>query len=236
MLRREIVARSPWRILEKAIQGGLKAGEIGALAGRKGVGKTACLVHLATYNLLQEKPVIHVSYARRVDYILTWYEDIFNQIARRRQIPPEKTEELFNSLVRHRVIMNFKHDATQTSKVLQSITAMMSAGDFPAELIIVDGYNFSMGSPEELALFRDFARRVKTSLWFSVSLPPEEPVFEADGWPVHLKAYHQVFDVVLAMRFVSGHVALSVVKNRDFPPAGVLPVGFDPQSLLVVEK
>lgn len=236
MLKTEIVARSPWRILEKAIHGGLKAGEIGALAGRKGVGKTACLVHLATYNLLQEKPVIHVSYARRVDYILTWYEDIFHQIARRRNISPEKAEELLDSLARHRVIMNFKQDATQTSQVLRSLTAIMSEGDFPAESIIVDGYDFGTGSAEELALFRDFARRSKSSLWFSVSLPPGEQVFEPDGWPSHLKSYHQVFDVVLTMRFIAGKVELSVVKDRDFTPAGVLPIGFDPQSLLVVEK
>jgi|Deesub1362B_J571_1020462.scaffolds.fasta_scaffold00001_461 hypothetical protein len=236
MLKTEIVAKSPWRILEQATHGGVKPGEMGALAGRKGVGKTACLVHLATYNLLQDKPVIHVSYARRVDYILTWYEDIFHQIARRRNIPPEKAEELLGSLARHRVIMNFKQDATQTSKVLRSVEAMVSEGNFPAELIIVDGYNFSTGSQEELELFRDFARRVGSSLWFSVSLPPEEPVFGKDGWPLQLKSYHQVFDVVLTLRFVAGTVGLSVIKNHEFPPAGELPIRFDPQSLLIVEK
>ena len=75
MVKKELIRRSPLRILEKAIHGGLKDGNVGVLASRKGVGKTACLVHLSTDKLFQEKPVIHVSYASRVDYIITWYEE-----------------------------------------------------------------------------------------------------------------------------------------------------------------
>ena len=57
MLKKEITDHSPWRIIEKATHGGVKPGEIGALVGTKGVGKTACLVHLATYNLIWKSPL-----------------------------------------------------------------------------------------------------------------------------------------------------------------------------------
>ena len=70
----------------KAIHGGLGTGNIGVLASPKGVGKTACLVHIATDKLFQGKPVIHVSYSSRVDYIITWYEDIFKEIAKNRKL------------------------------------------------------------------------------------------------------------------------------------------------------
>ena len=79
MVNTEIIQRSPIRNLEKSIHGGLGKGNIGVLASRKGVGKTACLVHIATDKLLQGKPVIHVSYASRVDYIITWYEEILKE-------------------------------------------------------------------------------------------------------------------------------------------------------------
>ena len=48
MVRAELIKRSPLRILERSMHGGLGAGNIGILASRKGVGKTACLVHIAT--------------------------------------------------------------------------------------------------------------------------------------------------------------------------------------------
>lgn len=236
MLKKEITDHSPWRIIEKATHGGVKPGEIGALVGTKGVGKTACLVHLATYNLLLEKPVIHVSYARRVDYILTWYEDIFREVARRRNIPYQQAEEVLASLARQRVIMNFHQDATQTERVLRSLEAMIREGNFPAELIIVDGYNFEKGTSEEILLFKEFASRVKTSLWFSVSLPREELDFDEEGWPLRVKPYQQIFDVMLTLKFEDNTIGLRVLKDHEFAPAGELPVRFDSQSLLIVAE
>ena len=81
MVKSELIKRSPLRILEKSIHGGLGKGNIGIIASRKGIGKTACLVHIATDKLFQNKPVIHVSYSSRVDYIISWYEDIFKEIS-----------------------------------------------------------------------------------------------------------------------------------------------------------
>ncbi|HZX11307.1 MAG TPA: hypothetical protein VFG01_10225 [Acidobacteriota bacterium] len=86
MIKSEFIKKSPLRVLEKSLQGGLKKGEIGLLASRKGVGKTACLVHIAIDKLFQGKYVIHVSYASRVDYIINWYEDIFKEIAKKQSI------------------------------------------------------------------------------------------------------------------------------------------------------
>jgi len=121
MIKAELIRRSPLRILEKSIQGGLGKGNIGVLAARKGVGKTACLVHIATDKLFQDKPVIHVSYAARVDYIIAWYEDIFREIAKKRQL--ESALEVHDAIIRNRVIMNFKQDATRTDQVLKSYAA-----------------------------------------------------------------------------------------------------------------
>ncbi len=54
MVKSELINRSPLRILEKSIQGGVGKGNIGVIASRKGVGKTACLVHIATDNFLEK--------------------------------------------------------------------------------------------------------------------------------------------------------------------------------------
>ena len=83
MIREELIRRSPFRILEKSIHGGVGKGNIGMIAARKGVGKTACLVHLATDQLFQNKYVIHVSFSPDTSHIISWYEDIFEEIAQR---------------------------------------------------------------------------------------------------------------------------------------------------------
>ena len=85
MVKEELIKRSPLRVLEKPSTAAWARATSASWPRRKGVGKTACLVHIATDKLLQGKPVIHVSYASRVDYIITWYEDIFKEIAKKPQ-------------------------------------------------------------------------------------------------------------------------------------------------------
>ena len=61
MYRKYLNARSPLRLLEKGLHGGLGAGNVGALVAGAGVGKSAFLVGVATDELLRGGTVLHVS-------------------------------------------------------------------------------------------------------------------------------------------------------------------------------
>ncbi|MCX6558870.1 MAG: AAA family ATPase, partial [Candidatus Aminicenantes bacterium] len=168
MVKEELIKRSPLRVLEQAIHGGLGHGRIGVLASPKGVGKTAFLVYIATDKLLQGRPVIHVSYSSRVDYIINWYEDIFTELAKKRKL--ESAVDIHDEIVKNRVIMNFKQEGTKTEQVLRSLEAMISFGKFPADAVIVDGYDFTKPATEDLDKFKVFAQKLGLEVWFSASL------------------------------------------------------------------
>ncbi|MHB8055656.1 MAG: hypothetical protein ACYDH3_10470, partial [Candidatus Aminicenantales bacterium] len=155
MVKKHLIKRSPLRVLEEATHGGPGAGALAVLASPKGVGKTACLVHIATDKLFQGKSVIHVSYASRVDYIITWYEDIFKEIAKNHRL--RDAVAVHDEIIKNRVIMNFKQDGMRTEQVLRSLEAMITGGKFNAETIIVDGYDFGLAQPADLEKFRGFA-------------------------------------------------------------------------------
>jgi len=233
MIKKELIQRSPLRILEKAIHGGLGKGNIGVLASRKGIGKTACLVHIATDKLFQGRPVIHVSYASRVDYIIGWYEDIFKEIAQKRQL--ESALDVHDEIIKNRVIMNFKQDAARTDQVLKSIEAMIDCGNFAADAMIVDGFAFAESTPEDLQKFKDFARRANLEVWFSASLKGAGPLFDDQGIPNELKVFMNQIDVCITLGFKETHIRLSLVKDFDFPPPGDLDIKLDPKSLLISE-
>lgn len=234
MVKSELITRSPLRILERTIHGGLGKGNIGVLASRKGVGKTACLVHIATDKLFQEKPVIHVSYASRVDYIINWYEDIFKEVAKNKQI--ESAVEVYDEVIRNRVIMNFKQDAARTEQVLKSVEAMIEQGRFAADTVIVDGYDFVLSSLEDLKKFRDFALRAGLEVWFSASLKGQEPLFDEQGIPYELKKYQAEIAVLITLGYREDHVQLNLVKDHDFPLQQELKLELDPRTLLISER
>jgi hypothetical protein len=231
MIKEEFVKRSPLRILEESIHGGLGRGNLGILASRKGVGKTACLVQIATDKLFQQRPVIHVSYSSRVDHIIGWYEDMFREIAGRLNL--ESAAEVHDDLIKNRVIMNFSQEGTRTDQVLRSLEAMITHGKFAAETIIVDGYNFLQSLPEDLKKFKDFAGGMGIEVWFSASLKGEEPFFDDKGLPRELEHFLGAIDVLITMRYRNDKVRLHVVKDHHHPPAGELRLCLDPTTLLI---
>jgi KaiC/GvpD/RAD55 family RecA-like ATPase len=82
MIKKELIQRSPIRILEKSIHGGLGKGNLGVFTARKGVGKTACLVHVAVDKLLRDQKVLHISFADDPHHIESCYNQVFNEAAR----------------------------------------------------------------------------------------------------------------------------------------------------------
>jgi hypothetical protein len=235
MVQTVLTKRSPLRILEESTHGGPGPGAIAVLASPKGVGKTACLVHIATEKLFQDKPVIHVSYASRVDYIITWYEDIFKEIAKNRRL--RRAVDVHDAIIRNRVIMNFKQDGMKTDQVLRSVEAMITFGKFAAETVIVDGFDFGLGEPDDLAKFKEFARRMNLAIWFSASLREAgSALYDVDGMPFILKRYRDAFDLMITLHARGDRIELRVVKDRDFPPAGILPLRLDPKTLLIARE
>jgi hypothetical protein len=231
-VKEELIKRSPLRLLEKSISGGLGHGNIGVLASRKGVGKTACLVHIAADKLLQGKHIIHVSYASRVDHIINWYEDIFKEIAKK---PGMKSAlEMYDELIRNRVIMNFKQEGTRTEQVLKSLEAMIVHGQFGAETVIVDGLDFSQAGPEDLRKFKDFAGRLGLEVWFSASLRGDEPLFDERGIPFMLKDHLGAIDVLISLQHHGDHVHFSLVKDHDRLAPKDMRLKLDPKTLLIV--
>jgi len=231
MIKSEFIKKSPLRILEKSLQGGLKKGEIGVLASRKGVGKTACLVHIAIDKLFHGKYVIHVSYASRVDYIINWYEDIFKEIAKKQNIvPPLQTHD---EIIKNRVIMNFNQKGTRTEHVLKSIEAMIIQGEFSADAVIIDGFNFSQSAPGDLDQFKNFAQKVGVEIWFSASLKKSQALFNEKGLPEELLDFLKDIDVLITLKYKNQYIHLNIAKNRDYPVLEEMPLRLDPATFLM---
>jgi len=231
MVKKILSARSPIKTLEKNLRGGFGPGHLGVFASRKGVGKTACLVQIALDRLFEEKPVIHVSYASRVDYIISWYKELFKKLASRKNLASEM--EVHDRIVRNRVILNFRQEGMKTEQVLKSIEALLGPGNFSARIIIVDGFNFYLPGADDLALFKKFAADRQLELWFSCSLRGEDPLFDDQGLPFVLKDYLPSLDIIITLEHDNGRVRLNLVKDHDQIISKKLRLELDPQTLLL---
>jgi hypothetical protein len=233
MLKEELIAKSPVRILEKSIEGGLKIGNIGVIASRKGVGKTSVLVQLALDRLLQGQKVIHVSFTAHTSYVIAWYENIFGEVAKKRGL--EHLDEVRDELVKNRVIMNFAQEGVTTEQILHSLRAMIVEGGFRAQSLIIDGFDFTKSSPVELEKVRTFAKDMGLEVWYSATLAGDEPHIGKDNVPVALKAYLDSISVLILLEPKSEYIHFNVIKHHERLNPEDLKIKLDAKTLLIAE-
>ena len=233
MILSELVQRSPIRIFEQSINGGLKPGEIGIIASPNGVGKTSVLVQLALDKLLQGRKVIHVSFTQHTQYVPVWYEDIFNEFISKKNL--ENAEEVKNELVKNRVLMNFNQDGVTKEQIIKSLRAMIIEGGFKADSIIIDGFDFSRTDRASIANVKTFATELGVSVWYSCSVKDEGPQYDKENIPLVIGSFADIVDVVIVLQPKSDHIELSISKDRDSIISKSMAMRLDPKTLLILE-
>jgi KaiC/GvpD/RAD55 family RecA-like ATPase len=233
MLKAELIAKSPVRVLESSIEGGLMSGNIGVIASRKGIGKTSVLVQLALDRLLQGEKVIHVSFTAHTSYVIAWYENIFTELAKRRSL--EKTDEVRDDLVKNRVIMNFAQEGVSIDQILRSLKAMIVDGGFKAKTLIIDGYDFSRSSKAEFDKVKAFAQEMQIQIWYSCTLFGEEPLVDKNNIPVILREYIDNIGVLILLEPKAEYIHFIVVKEGARMNPQDLKLKLDAKTLLIAE-
>jgi archaellum biogenesis ATPase FlaH len=230
----ELIQRSPVRVFEKSIHGGLKAGELGIIASSNGIGKTSVLVQIALDKLLQSRKVIHVSFTQQVNYVMAWSEDIFDEFIRKKNL--ENPHEVKNELVKNRVLMNFNQDGVTGEQILRSLRAMIVEGGFKAEALIIDGFDFSRMDRDRIISVKAFAKELGLEVWYSCTVPAGEGQYTRQSIPNFIKDYVDLIESVIVLEPKSDHIEFSVSKDRDtFNPASMA-LKLDPKTLLILES
>ncbi|MCL2481748.1 MAG: hypothetical protein FWF38_08560 [Spirochaetaceae bacterium] len=233
MIKGELVKGNPLRTLEKFLNGGLGKGNIGVIASKKGIGKTAFLVHIATDKLCNDNPVIHVSFSKRTDHIISWYDDIFNEISKRKNL--QNAVEIYEEIIRKRVIMNFNQQGIDVPRILSSLDAMITSGNFKADTVIIDGLNINEAGEEGLKTIKEFAQKLKVEIWISASLKMEDPVFNDKGIPYELESVVDAIDVLLTLQYDNQKIRMDIVKAHDNLEQVNSQLYLDPKTLLIAE-
>ena len=75
-----LFGQSPMSTLSASIRGGLAPGQLGVVMARRGVGKSAFLVHIALGHLVRSTEVLHVSLQDAADHVRSFYDEIFRSL------------------------------------------------------------------------------------------------------------------------------------------------------------
>jgi len=229
----ELTKISPLRVFEESIGGGLGRGNLGVLVSRHGIGKTACLVHLATDKLFRGQHVIHVSFSGNVEHVINWYKEVFQEVSDKRHL--ESSANVYDEILSNRVVMNFSQDMVSIDKVLSSLETLITAGSFKADAILFDGYKLTTANIEDVKKIKEFAKKLNVEVWFSVSPVREDIKYDMYGVPESVTPYLEIVDVLIGLKMndAKDKVKMTLVKEHDKVIKKPLAVCLNPKTMLI---
>ncbi len=225
MIKQDLISNSPVRFFENATDGGLKAGQMGLITSKKGLGKTSILVQFGIDALIQDKHLVHISFDQHSSNVIAWYDSILAEICKKRNLG--ENSELNNSIVRNRIILNFNQETFSLPKIVNTINALKDGG-ITVGAIIIDGADMSKMSFDDVKSVADYVKAEKMTAWFS------ETNESAKLSETLNKDILPLFETVAHIGSNGSALELSVLKSNGTEVSGVN-VNLDTKTLLMTK-
>jgi hypothetical protein len=219
-------ARSPLRLLEKGLHGGLGPGNIGIFLSGHGVGKGSVLVGVAIDELLRSGNVLHVSLTHSVDHVRAHYDTVFADLAATTHL--EDGENIHAEIDRRRSIRVYPAPSFSAEKLREAVKLETEAGQKPS-LVIIEGEDFDSAQREDFEDFKALAEELAAEVWLSAQCKEERTV----TIPESIARLEDLVSVIIALEPGEDAVALRALKDHDNPDLTDLRVALDPRTLLL---
>jgi hypothetical protein len=217
----ELYKRSPMRILNQHLGEGLRAGEIGVIVAKPGVGKSPLLVHIALDALLREISVLHVSLREAVDHVRAYYDEIFGAISRAGRIPDRASAMV--AAERHRMIHSYLDRGFEVAHLRSNLQMLDEVAHFKPRMVVIDGLR-DRDLPTHLPALSALAKDLAIPLWLTVrTRSSEDARVPEDAWE-HVR-------IALSLTPTGRTVKLSLVNSDGRED---LPFLLDPTTMLVL--
>ncbi len=250
MYRKEVNERSPMRVFERSIHGGLGPGNVGAIVARPGVGKTALLVQIALDDLMRDRKVLHITHEHPVDRVRSYYDEIFHELAITYQLAQPQMVRL--EVERNRLIYSHLDHVIQgppshrggtssVSRINETVNFSKTVAHFQPQTIIIDGFDFEGAKDEAMAALKKLAADVGAELWLSAKSQHEHidgPLSQADArgvTPKPLRRFYDGLQVIVLLQSDGDAVRLQLLKDHDNPDLTALHLSLDPTTMRVID-
>ena len=166
MYQKEVNRRSPLRVFERSIHGGLGPGNIGLVMSRAGVGKTAFLIGVALDDLMRGRKVLHVNTEDTAEKVREFYDEVFHDLAEANELSDKNAVHL--TVERNRMIHTFLGDTFSMERLQGALGYMREFMDFAPAAVILDGYpKWDTATDEQMEELKELAGKLKCELWLS---------------------------------------------------------------------
>lgn len=232
MVEKSMIERSPVRIFERAIGGGLGEGNLGVILSRHGVGKTGFLIGLAVDQLLQGRKVLYISTKESVEHINIFFDQIFHAMAASLEMDQIPQKQL--RMERNRYIHVYNRKTFSLEKLEQSVFFLKEAAGFEPDMVIMDGTpRFENTEDWEIQGLRKLVADWGAELWTSSNTHRQGQQMDDRGVPTDVARFDASLDVIISLVPVSDHIKVRILKEHGSTEPPQVRMELDPKTLLL---
>ncbi len=229
MINKELLYKNPLRLIESEVGDNFTQGRFGAVLARAGVGKTAFVMQIALYGLLQEKKILHISLGDPIQKVSLWYEEVFRNTTAR--FDAADTAKVWEEVQAHRFIMTFQRDRFDANVLEERLTDLTEQRIFNPNMIIIDGLYFDEAPVALVTELKALAIKFGVGIWFTARTHREDLLTD-EALPETFVPVADQFETILALEPEGNEIHISVLKDGA-TPLGRVPLQLDPATMLV---
>lgn len=234
MIREDFIRVSPLKILQHSSRGGLGSGSLGVFIARAGVGKTACLIHIALDNLFKKQKLIHVSVGESPEKITAYYSVILNDLRKvLGDLPGSDEEDLI--VERNRMILAYLGLSFSVDMLDKSLQNMIDSIEFKPDTLIIDGIDFEKVEKSFFADIKKLANKYRTGVWFSALSHRHIGEKNERRIPYPCNRLDDLFDVIIHLDPTDKGIFLRLLKDYDVTKVPDTSIQLDPTTFLLAQ-
>jgi hypothetical protein len=233
MYRKELNERSPLRVFEQSIHGGLGRGNIGVAVGRHGVGKTAFLVGVALDDLMRGRKVMHVALDQSVEKVRQYYDEIFMDLARSSGLEDAGRERL--EMERNRHIHTYVNHSFSVARLKEAIAFLRTFAHFEPEAVMIDGLDFARESLGDMLELRGVARELNAEMWLTAVMH-RDAKRDDRGIPDPVGRFDEAVSVIISLAHDGRAVHVRLLKDHENPDVSDTSIALDPTTMLLMQE
>ena len=232
---KDFISVSPLKILEKSSRKGLGPGNLGVLIARAGVGKTACLIHIAFDRLFRQEKLVHVSLEEGPEKVTSYYNVIYSDLIR--ALGLEKDYDAYRMLMeRNRMILAYLNQSFEIERLEANLRNLSENLEFSPDALIVDGLDFEKADREKLEGFKRVAVEFGVEIWFSALSHRHITDVNERGIPYPCHRLDDLFSLIIQLQPETSGILLKLLKDHDNETIPDASVRLDPNTFLALER
>ena len=226
----DFIKVSPLKLLEMSSGDGLGKGNLGVLMARAGVGKTACLIHIAFDMLFRKKRLVHVSLEDSPEKVTSYYNVIFSDLVKALEIRDETEGRML--LERNRMILAYLHKSFEIDRLRRNLNNLREQIEFIPDILIVDGLDFEKVDAETMQGFKNVAGEFNVEIWFSALSHRHITDKNEKGIPYPCNRVDEFLSVVIHLDPGESGIFLKLIKDHDYEVNDDSYIRLDPNTFL----